>query len=226
MRLLLWVWIILGVDISRSASLPSPLDGTIVPRVLLRTTATATAAAAAAPSRQGRVGNITKLRLINADTNQAIAAYDPLIGKVAIDLDTLPTFNLNMEAITVGRVGSVVWFLDKIIRVEQTPLWSFCGNSGLDFYACASLKNGFNATIKAIPYSGTNATGLAGPGFAIDLALFRNAVNPSITMSLTLINADTGSEIGPLLNNTIIDLAQTPNINVRAIWTRRPNVAD
>jgi hypothetical protein len=213
----LWVGILLGgVDVSRAAAAaaaaaaPLPSDGMVLRPVLLVRTATS--------SRSRPVGGtITKLRLTNADTNQAIAAYDPLMNKAAIDLDTLPTLNLNMEAIAVGTVRSVVWFVDKtIVRVEQTLPWSFCGNSGLDFFACASLQNGFNATIQAIPYSGTNATGIAGPGVAIDLALFRTSPNRPVTVSLTLINADTGSEIGPLFNNTIIDLAQTPNINVRA----------
>jgi hypothetical protein len=220
----LWIWI-LGVDISRgcaaAATWRSPLDGMqqVRPVPLRRRTA-------AAPSlRQGPVvGNITKLRLINADTNQAIATYSyPLsvngnvVVVASIDLDTLPTLHLNLEAITVGTVRSVVWFADgAVVRVEQTPLWSFCGNNGLDFYTCASLKNGYNSTIQAVPYSGKNATGIAGQVVSIDLALFRNAVNPSVTMNLTLMNADTGSEIGTLLNTTIIDIAQTPNINVRA----------
>jgi hypothetical protein len=169
----------------------------------------------ASSSTKKSVGSVTRLRLINADTDEAMAAYDPLLGRVTIDLDTLPTDNLNIEAVAQGRVQSLAWRIDNVIRVEQTPLWSLCGNTGLDFYACASLKNGFNATIQAIPYSGKNAAGVAGQVVSVDLALFRTSTSP-FEMTLTLIDAHADSKIGPLLNNTIIDLAQTPDVNVRA----------
>jgi hypothetical protein len=165
---------------------------------------------------QGPVGSVTKLCLINADTNLAISTYDPLVGKVAIDLDTLPTANFSIEAITGGTVSSLIWFYSGALRLESTPPWSFCGNNGPDFYACSRLKNGFNSTITAIPYAGKNATGVAGAGVTIDLMLFKTIVQPPVYMKLYLINADTGSDIGRLINTTVINVAETPNVNIRA----------
>jgi hypothetical protein len=165
---------------------------------------------------QGPVGRVTKLRLINADTNLAISTYDPLVGKVAIDFDNLPTDNISIEAITEGTVSSLVWFYSGTLRRESTPPWSFCGNNGPDFYACSRLKNGFNSTITAIPYAGENATRVAGAGTTIDLMLFKAKIQPPVQMKFYLINADTGSDIGVLLNTTVINVAETPNVNIRA----------
>jgi hypothetical protein len=162
------------------------------------------------------VGTILNLRLINADTDQAISAHDPLSSKATIDVSTLPTVNLSIEAITDGTVGSIQWSYDDVTRVDRTSPWSLCGNSGSDFFTCAKLKIGFNSTVKAIPYSGKDGTGVAGKAVSIDLALFKTNLNPPVSMSLTLINADTDTEIGPLLDDTVIDISLTPNVNVRA----------
>ena len=56
---------------------------------------------------------VTSLSLINADTNQPIAGYDPLPNGATLDLATLPTSHLNIRANTSpATVGSVRFALD------------------------------------------------------------------------------------------------------------------
>jgi hypothetical protein len=166
---------------------------------------------------------VVKLRLINADTDQPIAGYDPLWTEDYIELDNLPN-NLNIEAITQGNVGSVRWSyssLSRPARIDNSARWSFCGNQGPDFFPCSrsTLPLGLNDVWVIELYSGKDATG--------DLLSSQSFIIRTISGKrhpLTLINSKTDQDIGPLLTGTVIDLAKTPKLNVR-VDTNVTNVA-
>jgi hypothetical protein len=125
-------------------------------------------------------GRILKLVLMDADKDQPIAAFDPLLPYSLINVGTLPTTNLNIEAITEGEVGSIQWNFGSFVRNENCARWSFCGNAGSDFYQCRdTLKVGVNATLTGTPYSGRYATGTKFPSYSIKIAIISSAAAPA-----------------------------------------------
>jgi hypothetical protein len=124
------------------------------------------------------VGAVTKLRLINADTNLPIAGYNPLPAVSRIDLNTLPTPNLSVEALTSGNangtvVASITWRFESIVRTENAAPWAMCLNNGADIYACRRLVVGFNSSISATPFTQGSGRGVSGTTVSIHLSLFR-----------------------------------------------------
>jgi hypothetical protein len=162
---------------------------------------------------------IAKLRLIDADTDQPVPGFDPLPTKTVVDLTTLNgVSNLNVEVITESgsaAVASIQWQLNGApARVDGSAPWSFCGNKAMDFFACDKLKAGLtNATIFATPYSASGATGLMGETISIQLSIIKSTPT---SLSFTLVNADSDTDIAPFVNDTVIDLTTTPRVNVRA----------
>jgi hypothetical protein len=62
----------------------------------------------------GAAQTVTGLTLINADTDQPIAGFNPIAANATLDLATLPTRRLNVRANTSPTtVGSVKFALDS-----------------------------------------------------------------------------------------------------------------
>ncbi len=79
---------------------------------------------------------VSSVTLINADTNQPIAGYDPLPNGATLDLSTLPTDNLNIRANTdPTTVGSVRFGLDgnSNQRTETARPCAFAGDGSGNF---------------------------------------------------------------------------------------------
>src|SRR6266511_479151 len=74
-------------------------------------------AASAAPS-------VSKMTLINADTDKPITGYTTLTSGMTLDLAKLPTTHLNIAAITSpSTVGSVAFYLDgKKVRTQNSEI--------------------------------------------------------------------------------------------------------
>lgn len=165
---------------------------------------------------QESVGTVTSLRLINAETDEPVAGYDPLFSTALIDLSKFTVVpNFNIEASVAGSVGSLQWDFNGDIRNEEFAPWALCGNAGPDFKSCDRLKAGTNATIKVTPYSGKSGTGTTGRSFTILVAIINTGGQPAKIPTLTLVNAITDQDIGPLLPGTIVNSAYTPYINIR-----------
>jgi dipeptidyl aminopeptidase/acylaminoacyl peptidase len=127
--------------------------------------------------------SVTGLSLINADSDQPIASFDPLSDRAALDLATLPTRNLSIRANTAPtKVGSVQFTLDgQLIKTENTAPYAIAGdrNSGADYRAWTPALG--NHTLTVTPYSGRNASGTAGASLTINFTFTDGAPAPTAT---------------------------------------------
>ncbi|HYG78185.1 MAG TPA: DUF5060 domain-containing protein [Planctomycetota bacterium] len=129
--------------------------------------ASATTQSAPAPTNA-----VTSFTLINADTNQPIAGYDPLNNGATLNLATLPTRNLNIRANTnPTTVGSVRFALDanSNYRTESAAPYALAGDSNGDYYAWTPATG--THTLKATPYTGSSAGGTAGTALSISFTV-------------------------------------------------------
>jgi DNA-binding beta-propeller fold protein YncE len=187
----------------------------------------------------GQTQSVTSFTLINADTDQPISGYDPITNNATINLNTLPTKNINIRANTnPSTVGSVRFALDgnNTYRIENNAPYALESDEGGNYYTWNATTG--SHTITATPYTSQNAIGTPGTGLTLTIT-FANTSSvtptpssgPTVTptqsptgqsvVSFTLINADTDQPIAgfdPLLNNATIQLSTLPtkNINVRA----------
>jgi hypothetical protein len=107
--------------------------------------------------------SVTSLALINADTDQPIAGYNPIAEGATLNLNTLPTRNLNIRANTnPGTVGSVRFAYDgnSNYRTENQGPYALAGDTSGDYHAWTPTLG--SKTLTATPYTGASAGGTAG----------------------------------------------------------------
>lgn len=124
--------------------------------------------------------SVDSFALINADTDMQIVGYEDIQDGVVIDVSSLPTTNLNIEATVSGDVESVVWGLNAnpSYATESTAPYSLGGNNGSDYLSWAyTLDQPYSLT--ATPYSGDNGTGTAGTARTISFTLVDNSSSSS-----------------------------------------------
>jgi hypothetical protein len=133
--------------------------------------------------RAPAIGSVLKFRVINADTNLPIATLDSITSDVTLNLATLPTTRLSIEAITTGSLASLKWQYGSVVRAENSAAWALCGNAGADFYPCPDLIEGFDAIVTATPYSLQDNRGTAGTPFAVRIRVSRSTApaTPMVT---------------------------------------------
>ena len=101
--------------------------------------------------------------LINAETDQPVAGYDPIPSGANVNLAILPTRNLNIRANTSpATVGSVRfgWTGNATSRTDDTAPYSIGGDDAGDYVSWTPATG--NHTLTGTPYAGTGATGTAG----------------------------------------------------------------
>lgn len=104
--------------------------------------------------------------LINADTDQPVAGYDPLPDGAILNLRTLPTRNLNIRVNTdPDPVGSVRVQLNSGSLVENGVPYSVAGDNGTDFLPWTPAVGAY--TLTATPFTGANAGGTTGAALTI-----------------------------------------------------------
>jgi hypothetical protein len=84
------------------------------------------------------LADVSTFSLVNADTDQPVAAFDPLMDGAAIDLSTLATNNLSIRANVDAPVGSVVFELTGAATHSQTESvapYALFGDTGGDYAA-------------------------------------------------------------------------------------------
>jgi hypothetical protein len=111
---------------------------------------------------------VQSFTLINADTDQPIAGFDPLTSGATLNLATLPTRNLNIRANTSpATVGSVVFGFDTNpnTRTESGAPYALAGDASGNYFPWTPAVGPH--TVKATPYSGSGATGTAGTPLTI-----------------------------------------------------------
>ncbi len=120
---------------------------------------------------------VTGLTLVNADTDADIG---PLADGAELDLETLPTRNLNVRANTSpAAVGSVKFAYDgnAAYRIENGAPYALAGNDGADYSPWTPAAGSHAVT--ATPYSGADATGAAGTVLKVSFTVTGSAVLPS-----------------------------------------------
>jgi len=119
---------------------------------------------------------VTRLVLIDAETNQDIAGglyCDPFACTGSATL-------MDIRAETTGPVQSVRLTIDGPVqdtKIENTPVWSLFGNDG-GAYNGHVLPPG-SYTVTAQPFSGTQASGIAGPVKTVDFMIRQATAPPS-----------------------------------------------
>ncbi len=115
--------------------------------------------------------SVQSLTLINADTDQPIAGYDPLVNGATLNFAMLPTRNLNIRANTnPATVGSVKFVLDgATYQIENSAPYALAGNNGNDYNPWTPSVG--SHTLQAIPYSASGATGTQGAGITISFSV-------------------------------------------------------
>ncbi len=167
--------------------------------------------------------SIASFTLINADSNQAIAGYDPIPNNAILNVQTLPSQNLNIRVNTKpSKVGSVELWLDSNgARVENgAPYALFSDNNGN--YFGKSIDIGAH-TVSAIAYTQSSGKGSASATKSVNFTVINEDPTAKKTAAstidrLTLINADTDQVIGKLTEGLVIDLAKmgTQKISIDA----------
>ncbi|MDF1505525.1 hypothetical protein, partial [Roseisolibacter sp. H3M3-2] len=117
---------------------------------------------------------VTSFTLIDADTDQPIAGYDPIANGASLNLNALPTRNLNVRANTTpATVGSVRFALDGVanFRTDDAAPYALAGDTNGN-YAAWTPANGSH-TLTATPFAGAGATGAAGTARTITFSVKR-----------------------------------------------------
>ena len=124
--------------------------------------------------------SIAKLVLIDADRGLPVAGFDPLNDGAALNLGTLPTRHLNIEAITQpGTVGSVRFGYDAnpTYQMENNPPYALAGARTTVWNIWTPAVG--NHTVTATPCTLSNGGGTAGSPATIRFSV----VDDSTTVS-------------------------------------------
>jgi pectate lyase len=116
---------------------------------------------------------VTSFTLINADTDQPIATFNPLNNGVTLNLATLPTRNLNIRANTSPAiVGSVRfgWNTNSNYRTQNDAPYALGGDNNGNYSAWRPSRLGTQA-LTATPYTRSDARGTAGTALTITFSV-------------------------------------------------------
>ena len=131
--------------------------------------------------------SVSSLTLVNADTNQPISAYNPLVNGGTINRATLPTQNLTIRANTSpATVGSVLFDLVEsayLNTVNSSP-YDLCGDVSSKPVACSNLGVGLHS-LTTTPYVGSNGSGSAGTSTSISFSMIDPTPTPTPAPSPT-----------------------------------------
>lgn len=136
----------------------------------------------------------------------------PLADGATFNIAAIRGKRINIRANTTGA-GSVVLQLagqQQRTQTESELPYALFGNTGNNYWNWTPAAG--NYTLTATPYSGTKATGTAGTPVSIQFT-----ITDKLTLGgFTLVDANTNKAIRPLHQDALVDLSQTPHINIRA----------
>jgi hypothetical protein len=104
--------------------------------------------------------DVTSFTLIDADSDQPVAGYDPVPAGAQLDLATLPVPRLNLRANLTGGVGSVrfAWSgAESGTLTESAAPYAMKGDSGGDYNAWTPTVGAYSLT--ATPYLASGGGG-------------------------------------------------------------------
>jgi hypothetical protein len=159
---------------------------------------------------------VVRFTLVNADTDEDIAE---LKDNDTLNLAALPTRNLNIRANTnPDVVGSVLFNLDGVIRVENVNPYAYAANKGGDYFAWTPKTGDHVLTAtpysERTPYDSTRGSGEAGTPLTVRFHVIHQSI-----ARFVLIDADADQPIGELKHGDVVDLGKLPseNLNIRAV---------
>jgi hypothetical protein len=123
---------------------------------------------------------VTSVTLVNADTDQPVAGFDPLQGGATLNLGTLPSRNLNVRANTnPATVGSVVFGYDGngAYRTESTAPYALAGDTSGNYNAWTPTVG--SHTVTATPYDAAGGAGSAGASLTVTFTVIDDPSTPS-----------------------------------------------
>ncbi len=129
---------------------------------------------------------VQNFTLINADTDQPITAFDPMIDGATLNLQTLPTRNLNVRANTYpATVGSVKfgWDANPDYRIENVAPYALEGDTNGDYNAWTPSVG--THTLTATSYSESGGGGTAGTAKSIQFSVIDQEPNDPPSVGLT-----------------------------------------
>ena len=104
--------------------------------------------------------NASSFTLIDAQTNQPITGFDPIMQGATLELSALPTRQLNVRA-NLAPTGSVRFTLNgQDVRTENVAPYALAGDTDGDYMDWTPQPGDYELT--ATPYSSENAGGEAG----------------------------------------------------------------
>lgn len=125
------------------------------------------------PLPAGQTFGVGSFTLINADTDQPIAGFDPIPPGATITLSSLPTANLNLRANTLGEPASLKFGYEgnPDFGLENTEPFSLFGDVANNYdYNGGTLTLGAK-TLTATPYSQNGASGTAGQTYTLNFTV-------------------------------------------------------
>lgn len=109
-----------------------------------------------------------QLILVDADTDQDL---DVLTNRYLVEIAIFPRISIRAEPDPAFPTQSVVFQVDnRVIRIENSPPYALNGNMGTDYKAWTPEATGMTY-IEATPYSGKDATGVAGKTIAVSVLM-------------------------------------------------------
>jgi len=107
------------------------------------------------------LADVTSLTLINADTDQVVAAHDPIVDGAELDLNSLPTENLSIRANVDAAAGSVVFDLTGAQDHQQTENvapYALFGDSSGDYTAWQPPVGSYQVSAQSFSEAGGGGT--------------------------------------------------------------------
>ncbi len=129
----------------------------------------------------GTTPSVASLTLVNADSD---ADLGPLTSGAVLNLATLPTRNLNVRA-NASNAASVRFGLDgnASYRTESSAPFALAGDTAGNYNAWTPAVG--SHSLSATPFSGTGATGTAGPALSVSFTVVDDASNTPPSVALT-----------------------------------------
>ncbi|MDO7852481.1 T9SS type A sorting domain-containing protein [Hymenobacter convexus] len=187
-----------------------------------------------------QAATVTGFVLVNADTDLDLITLTP--GMV-LDLNGLPTQNLNIRAEVDSPVGSVTFALSGAqaqAATENLAPYALFSDFGGDYFAWTPPLGSYVLT--ATPFAAGGGTGPAGTPLTLSFSVVNSAL--AVT-GFTLVNADTDLDLEALTAGMVLNTNTLPTqqLNIRAnanpavtgsvvfslsgpvVWTATENVA-
>jgi hypothetical protein len=135
------------------------------------------------PRRLHAVAPVAGFTLMNADTNQPVAAYKRLTNGAVIDLSKLPTRNLSIRAnVGAARPGSVKFGYDanSSYSIENVAAYDMAGGNNGDVLPMpASAFSVGRHVVAATPYALAKAAGAAGAKVTVSFNVIKSITAPA-----------------------------------------------